>query len=178
MPSAGSLSAKTLAAKQRRIDGAGVADRERANRNAGRHLHDGIKRVLSRQGLRFHRHAEHRQAGQRGSHAGQMRRAAGAGNDHLEAFRFRTFGEGIKTLGRAMRGNDAGVVADAERIERFGGMLHGLPVGLAAHDNGYGFRFRRRHDNIPCAKEATDYRRSPRGGKAKLQRPVIHWRLR
>src|SRR5262249_24819300 len=32
--------------QERRVDGAGVADRERAHRDAGRHLHDGIKRVL------------------------------------------------------------------------------------------------------------------------------------
>ena len=31
--------------QQRGIDGAGLADRERADRNAGRHLDDGVKRI-------------------------------------------------------------------------------------------------------------------------------------
>ncbi len=39
--------------KQRGIDRAGLADGQRADRNARRHLHDGIKRILSRQRLRI-----------------------------------------------------------------------------------------------------------------------------
>ncbi len=65
-----------------------------------------------------------------------MRRAAGAGDDDLEALRFRPLGEGIEPLGCAVGGDDARFIAHIERIERLGGMLHGLPVGLAAHDNG------------------------------------------
>ena len=72
-----------------------------------------------------------------------MRRAARAGDDHLEAPVARALGERIKPLRRAMRGYDARLIGDLERLERLGGMLHGLPIGLAAHDNGHGFCFRR-----------------------------------
>ena len=34
--------------------------------------------------------------------------------------------------------DDAGIVGDAERVERLGGVAHGRPVGLAAHDDGNG----------------------------------------
>ena len=135
--SAGSLSASTLAARQRGIDRAGLTDRQRADRHARRHLHDGVKRILSRQRLGFDRHAENRKAGERGGHARQMRRAAGTGDDHLKAFRLRALGEGIEPFRSAVGGDDAGLVADVERVERLGGMFHGLPVGLAAHDNGH-----------------------------------------
>ena len=66
-----------------------------------------------------------------------MRGAAGAGNDDLESFRFCPLGEGIEPFRRTVGGNDARRIGHIERIERLGGMLHGLPVGLAAHDNGY-----------------------------------------
>ena len=65
-----------------------------------------------------------------------MRSAACPGDDDLETLRFRSLGEGIEPLGRTVRGNDARCITHIERIERLGGMLHGLPVGLAAHDNG------------------------------------------
>ena len=75
--------------EQRRIDRAGLADGQRADRNAGRHLHD---REQASPCLPapcvFDRHAEHRQRRHRRRHAGQMRRAAGAGDDHLEAAAF------------------------------------------------------------------------------------------
>src|SRR5579859_2676618 len=37
-----------------------------------------------------------------------------------------------------MGGNDAAVAIDAELFERLGGVPHGLPVGLASHDDGDG----------------------------------------
>ena len=70
---------------------------------------------------------------------GQMRRAAGAGDDDLEPFRLRALGEGDEPVGRAVGGDDPRVVADAERFERLGGAAHDRPVGLAAHDDGDGF---------------------------------------
>ena len=121
--------------EQRRIDGAGLADRERADRHARRHLHDGIERVDARQRLRFDRHAEHRQRGHRRRHAGQVRGAARAGDDDLDAGRLRALGEGVEPVGRAVGRDDALVVADAERVERLGGMPHGRPVRLAPHDD-------------------------------------------
>ena len=55
--------------EQRRVDGAGAADRERPDRHAGRHLHDREQRVHALQRLRLDRHAEHRQRRLRRRHA-------------------------------------------------------------------------------------------------------------
>ena len=74
----------------------------------------------------------------RGDHAGQVRGAAGAGDDDLEAFGLGALGELHHALGRAVGRDDAGFVGDFEGIEGFGGVLHGRPVGLAAHDDGDG----------------------------------------
>ena len=71
-------------------------------------------------------------------HAGQVRGAAGAGDDHLEARGLGALGEGVEPVGRAVGRDDAGLVGDAERVERLGGVPHGRPVGLAAHDDGDG----------------------------------------
>src|SRR3981189_2804130 len=35
-----------------------------------------------------------------------------------------------------MRGDDVSLAGDAERGQRVGGVAHGLPVGLASHDDG------------------------------------------
>lgn len=64
--------------------------------------------------------------------------AAGTRDDDLEAFVFRAIGKIIKAIRRAVGGNDAGFVFHVQRIQRIGGILHGLPVGLAAHDDGDG----------------------------------------
>ena len=57
--------------QQGRIDGARLADGQGSHRNAGRHLDDRKQRILARQRLGFDRHAEHRQGGHRGRHAGR-----------------------------------------------------------------------------------------------------------
>ena len=54
----------------------------------------------------------------------------------LEARLSRALGEGEQPLRRAVGGDDARLVGDAERVERLGGVAHGRPVGLAAHDDG------------------------------------------
>ena len=76
-----------------------------------------------------------------------MRRTAGTSDDDFEARSLRTLGERIKTLRRTMRRYNTLVVGYTERIKRVGGVLHGLPVRLAAHDNGDGFRSQLRHQN-------------------------------
>ena len=48
----------------------------------GRHLHDRQQRVHAVEVLQRHRHADHRQRGDRGEHPGQVGRAPGAGDDH------------------------------------------------------------------------------------------------
>ena len=104
-----------------------------------RHLDDREQAILAAEGLGLHRHAEDRQGGHRGDHAGQVRGAAGAGDDHLEAVGLGAPGKFVQALGRAVGGDDARLVLDLERVERFGGMAHGRPVGLAAHDDGDGW---------------------------------------
>ena len=47
------------------------------------HLHDGEQRILPRQRLRLHRHAEHRQRGLGRDHARQVGGTAGARDDRL-----------------------------------------------------------------------------------------------
>jgi hypothetical protein len=67
-----------------------------------------------------------------------MRRAAGARDDDLEAGRLGTLGKGEQPVRGAMSGNDAFFACDPQRSQRFGGMAHGVPVGLASHDDSDG----------------------------------------
>ena len=93
------------------------------------------KRIDAAEGFRLHRHAEHRQARLGRGHARQVRCAAGACDQHLEAARVRAGGVLEQQIGRAMRGHDAHLVGDRELLEHLGGALHGLPVGGGAHDD-------------------------------------------
>jgi hypothetical protein len=63
--------------------------------NPGGHLHDRQQAVHAGQRLRLHRHAQHRQMRHAGDHARQVRRAACACDDDLEAFAARALGEGV-----------------------------------------------------------------------------------
>jgi hypothetical protein len=63
---------------------------------------------------------------------------AGTGDDHLEALVARASGKIDQPVDRAMCRNDAGIIGDVEGVKRVGGILHGFPVGLAAHDDGDG----------------------------------------
>ncbi len=121
-----------------RIDGARLADRKRADRNAGRHLHDRQQAVLAGKRSRLDRDAEDRKRRHGRAHAGKMRSTACAGDDHLEPLVARALGEADQAVGRAMGGNDPGFVGDVERLERVCRVLHRLPVRLASHDDGDG----------------------------------------
>ena len=94
-----------------------------------------------------------------------MRRAAGAGDDHLEARRLRPLGESIEPLGRAMRGNDARrhkPMPSASSVSAACFMVcqsDWLPM-IMATDFASG-----RANKIPCAKEASDYTVPPKRGK-------------
>ena len=70
-----------------------------------------------------------------GDHAGQMRRAARAGDDHFKAASFGVVGIFHHPIRGAMGGDDAAFVRHVEVAQRLGGMAHGFPVGLAAHDD-------------------------------------------
>ena len=66
---------------------AGLADRDRRHRNAGRHLHRRQQRIHALQRSGGNRHADDRQRSVRRDHARQVRRAAGAGDDHANPAR-------------------------------------------------------------------------------------------
>src|SRR3954466_11904685 len=84
-----------------------------------------------------------------------MRSAARARDDHLAPGGLRTLREGIEPLGRAVRGDDALIVADLECVERLGRMTHGRPVRLTPHDDGDGFgRHVRACPSAPAEKKA------------------------
>ncbi len=73
-----------------------------------------------------------------------MRRAARTGDDDLEAFFARALGEFIEPIRRAMRRYDQRLEGNPEFRQDLGGMLHGFPVGGAAHDDGDCFFAHRR----------------------------------
>ena len=124
--------------EQRGVDGASLADRECADRDAGRHLHDGVEQIHACQRLGFDGDAEHRKLRHRCGHARQMRRAAGTRDDDLVAGRLRALGKREQPVRRTVRRHDALVAVDPEFPQRLGGVPHGVPVGLASHDDGDG----------------------------------------
>ncbi len=150
------------------VDRARLADGQRADRDAARHLHDRQQRILAFQGMRIDRHTEHRQWCHRRRHAGQVGGSAGPRDNHLEAFVAGAMGEVVQPLRRAMRRDDQRLIADLERVEGFGGVFHRGPVGLTAHDDRDRF-FSHCAPTIPhpWRKEARDYRFRPPAGKAK-----------
>jgi len=121
-----------------RVHRAGPPDGEGANRDASGHLHDGEQAVLPGEGLRFHGDAEDGQRRHRCRHARQMGRAACARDHDLEALRLCALGEGYESVRRAVGRDDAGVIGNAQDVQGLGGMSHGRPIGLAAHDDGNG----------------------------------------
>ena len=70
--------------EQAGIDRARLADRQRSDRHAGRHLDDRQQAIHALERLALDRHAEHGQAGHRCRHSRQVRRPAGTGDDHLQ----------------------------------------------------------------------------------------------
>ena len=75
----------------------------------------------------LHRHAEHRQHRVRRDHPRQMRRAARARDDHLDAARFGAGRELGHPHRRAVRRNDVPLVLDAELLEHIDGVLSSFP---------------------------------------------------
>ncbi len=60
------------------------------------------------------------------------------GNHDLEAGRLGPLGKGTQPIRGAVRRHDQRLVGNAQRSQGFGGVTHGLPVGLATHDDGDG----------------------------------------
>ena len=121
--------------EQRGIDRASLADRQRAHRDSGRHLHDRQQGVHAAQRGRGQRHAQHRQRRLRRGHAGQRRGQPGAGDQHLEAAvpgRLAVFGEPIR---RPVGRDRVDLVGDAERVEGRRCVRHQFPVRVGAHQD-------------------------------------------
>src|SRR5438309_865424 len=136
LPEIGAMAAQDGHGEERRVDGARLADGQGAHGNAAGHLHGGEKRVHALEGRALDGHAEHGQDGVGGHDTRQMRGPARGRDDDLDAAAL-----GLRRVlrrqgGRAMGGHDLAFVGDAEAGEDLVGMAHGLPVGLAAHDDG------------------------------------------
>lgn len=113
----------------------GVADSHRCHWNTRRHLDNRQQAVHTIERIALDGHANNRQVRQSGRHAGQMRSATGASDDHLDAILVGVPGEGEGAIRRTMRGHHARGVGDAEFLESFGRLLHGGPVRPAPHDD-------------------------------------------
>lgn len=113
-----------------------LADGKRADGYSGRHLHDGQEAIVTFERRGFDGDAENGQERHGSGHAGEMGGAAGSGYDDPEAFTFSGSGEFIETVGRAVGRYNARLMRDAQRLQGVGRVLHGLPVGLASHDDG------------------------------------------
>ena len=122
--------------QQAGIGGARRSDRHRRDRHAFRHLHDRQQRIEPVERRALHRHADHRQHRVGRHHAGQMRRAAGAGDDHLEpALRraaSRTPPSAPASDAPTRRGTRA---ATSKRVRISSAWRIVVPVRLAAHDD-------------------------------------------
>ena len=86
-PHIGAAVAQDRGSQQGGIRGAGGADGERADRDAGGHLDDGQKRIDAVQRARLHGHAKDGQGGLGGDHAGQVGSTARTGEPHVRTFR-------------------------------------------------------------------------------------------
>lgn len=131
----GVVQRQDLHRQQPGVGGAGFADRQRADRDAARHLHDGVEAVHAAQRGALHRHAQHRHQGFRRQHARQVRRTAGTGDDHVKAVGGSLLGEAEQLVRRAVSGNDFDMEGDIELGQDFCGELHGGPVTFRSHYN-------------------------------------------
>ena len=110
-----------------------VADRDRRDRHAGRHLDDRQQRVEAVEVLEGDGYADHRQRRHRGEHPGQVGRSPGAGDDHPEPATRRLLAVGQHLLRHPVRRDDVGLERHVELLQRLRGSLHHRPVGVGAH---------------------------------------------
>ncbi len=90
--------------------------------------------------------AQHRQHRLRCGHSGQVRRAARAGDDHLDPALLGGRSIFEEQVRRTVRGNDPHIVRHVQLPQRVRGVLHRLPIGRGAHDNPH----QRRSRVFPC----------------------------
>jgi len=120
--------------QQRGVHGPGPADGHGAHRHAGRHLHDGEQRIEALERFGLDGDAEDRQRRLGRGHAGQMRGAAGAGNNDFQAALLRGARVFEQQVRRPMSGNDPGFIRNAQVFEGLGGVGKRFPVGPRTHD--------------------------------------------
>ena len=101
------------------------------------HLDDGEQGVHAVERRASDRDPDDGQGGARGQHAGEVRRAAGAGDDHRMP-RSAVRAEVDHVEGRAMRGHHADLDGHAELGEDIGRRLHRPEIRVAAHHDGDG----------------------------------------
>src|SRR5882757_8471736 len=94
-----------------------------------------------------------------------MCRPPRTGDNDLDAGRLGAFGKSEQPVRGAMCGDDVLFACDAERGQRFGGMAHGPPVGLASHDDGYG-----RGHTVNSFRESKNIGRIIRSAQASARR--------
>ena len=103
----------------------GVVEADAGDRHARRHLRDRQHRVEAARGRQAarQRHADDRQVGVRGDHAGQRRRQPGAGDDHAQAAHPRVLGVVGDRVGLAVgatsRGSRSGCRASSSSSPAF-----------------------------------------------------------
>ncbi len=120
--------------QQRRVDRSGLADGQRAHRNAARHLHDGEQRIQPVQRLGLHRYAQHRQTSLGGDHSRQVSGAAGAGDDDLQAARLRRRRVLEQQIRGAMGRNDLDFEGNVQFFQCGRRVFQRAPIGSGAHD--------------------------------------------
>ena len=121
--------------QQAGVGGAGLADRQRADRHAGRHLHD--RQRLSRPFSALLSTGTP-STGSVVMAAVMPGRCAAPPAPAMITFSPRALALlaiCVQPLRRAVRRDDLGLVGDAQLVQHLGGVLHRRPVGLAAHDD-------------------------------------------
>mmetsp|Transcript_6185 Transcript_6185/g.15056 ORF Transcript_6185/g.15056 Transcript_6185/m.15056 type:complete len:439 (+) Transcript_6185:107-1423(+) len=114
-----------------------VVDRHARHGDSARHLDNRQKRVGSVLAGGLDGHADDGNRRHGCHHAGEVRGAARASDDHLDAAVRRRARVVVHPLGGAVRGDDGELVRHPEFLENVGRSLHDGKVGVAAHDDAH-----------------------------------------
>ncbi len=113
-----------------------------ADRHALGHLHDRQQCVQAAGNLARHRQPDNRQGGLRRDDARQVGREAGGADEDGHAALHGVRNVALQQVGRAVGGNHAQLVGNAELFERVGGFLDDLEIRPTADDD--------RHETCVC----------------------------
>ena len=151
---------------------AGVADRDRGHRDAGRHLHDREQRVHAVEVLQRHRHADHRQRrDRRRACPGRWAAPPAPAMITWQPAAGGLLAVGQHLLGHPVRGDHVGLVGDVELAERRRGRLHHRPVGVGPHhDADAGGPCSLTRSRLPGLRGTTRRRAAPAPGSRRGRR--------